>query len=117
MNTDLEINYIELPTRDIPATKTFFSAVFGWNFKDFGPDYTANSGKNIGCGFYQSSLCSTTQSGAALPVIYTVRLDDILEKVKKAGGDIVKPVFSFPGGRRFHFLEPGGNEFAVWSDK
>ncbi|GAB1255573.1 VOC family protein [Aurantivibrio plasticivorans] len=112
-----KIKYLELPARDILATKTFFSEVFGWRFEDYGPQYSAFFNAGLDGGFYQSEDSSTTANGAALIVFYSENLDATQKKIETAGGVICKPVFSFPGGRRFHFKEPSGNEFAVWSDK
>ncbi|GAB1262719.1 VOC family protein [Aurantivibrio plasticivorans] len=112
-----KINYLELPARDILATKTFFSEVFSWRFEDYGPQYSAFFDAGLDGGFYQSEDSSTTANGAALIVFYSENLDATQKKIEKAGGLICKHVFSFPGGRRFHFKEPSGNEFAVWSDK
>lgn len=111
-----KVDYLELPARDLAATKDFFEQVFGWSFQDYGPEYTAFSDEDVEGGFYQSDKASVTQEGAALIIFYSKDLEATLEKVKQAGAKIVKPTFSFPGGRRFHFLEPSGNEFAVWSD-
>lgn len=116
MNKDGAINYVELPARNIPATKEFFETVFGWTFVDYGPDYSSFKGLSLEGGFYQSILSSTTEAGGCLLVFYSSDLEAILDKVKSAGGRISKPIFSFPGGRRFHFMEPSGNEFAVWSE-
>lgn len=116
MNEHEKINYIELPAKDIPATRAFFTRVFGWEFQDYGPEYSAFSDQGIDGGFFLSEGCSRQENGAALVVFYSNDLEATLEKVTSAGGVIVKPVFSFPGGRRFHFTEPSGNEFAVWSD-
>ena len=112
-----KINYVELPANDIPATKAFFENVFSWSFVDYGPDYTAFSNEGIDGGFFKSDLCSDTTNGSALIVFYSNDLEVTLNKITDAGGTITKPIFSFPGGRRFHFTEPSGNEFAVWSDK
>ncbi len=112
-----KVNYIELPARDLPATKNFFSKVFGWSFQDYGPEYSAFSNQGIDGGFYKSELSSSTSNGAALIVFYSNNLDATQIKIEKASGNIIRPIFSFPGGRRFHFTEPSGNEFAVWSDK
>jgi len=71
----------------------------------------------LGSGFFRASLCSTPATGGALLVFYSADLEATLAKVEAAGGHVVKPVFDFPGGRRFHFTEPSGNEFAVWSDQ
>ncbi|MDH5508316.1 MAG: VOC family protein [Anaerolineae bacterium] len=116
MNLHEKINYVELPANDLAATKAFFQAVFGWSFVDYGPEYTAFADQGLDGGFYQSDLASSPQNGAALVVFYSDQLEATLAKIKKAGGVIVKPIFSFPGGRRFHFTEPSGNEFAVWSE-
>ena len=116
MNLHEKINYVELPAKDLAATKAFFQSVFGWSFVDYGPEYTAFSDQGLDGGFFKSDLASSTQNGAALIVFYSNQLEATLAKVEKAGGSIVRPIFSFPGGRRFHFTEPSGNEFAVWSE-
>lgn len=110
-----KINYVEFPTRDLQATKAFFQAAFGWSFEDYGPDYAAFSGEGLDGGFFRAEMAATTDNGSALIVFYSDRLEETLAKVTAAGGKIVKPVFSFPGGRRFHFTEPSDNEFAVWA--
>lgn len=116
MNLHEKINYVELPAKDLAATKAFFQSVFGWSFVDYGPEYTAFSDQGLDGGFFKSDLASSSEKGAALIVFYSNQLEATLAKVEKAGGSIVKPIFSFPGGRRFHFTEPSGNEFAVWSE-
>ena len=116
MNINDKINYVEFPARDIEATKTFFTTVFGWVFSDYGPDYTAFKDQGINGGFYRSDNTSSTATGGALIVLFSDTLEDAQERVERAGGSILKPIFSFPGGRRFHFAEPSGNELAVWSD-
>ena len=116
MNKHEKINYVEFPAKDIEACKSFFSSVFGWKFVDYGPEYSAFSDEGIDGGFYQSELSSSTKNGSTLVVFYSNDLDSTLLKIKDAGGEIIKPVFSFPGGKRFHFSDPSGNEFAVWSD-
>ncbi|SFN69281.1 VOC family protein [Dokdonella immobilis] len=112
-----KINYVEFPARDLDATKAFFTAAFGWSFVDYGPDYTAFSDEGIDGGFYRSDLSGTVDRGTALIVLFSEALEATLAGVEKAGGRIVKPIFAFPGGRRFHFSEPSGNELAVWSDR
>ena len=111
-----KLNYVELPARDLEATKRFFGNVFGWTFEDFGPDYCSFSDQGLDGGFYRSELYSSTLSGAALLVFFSDDLEATQIKVEQAGGRIEKPIFAFPGGRRFHFSEPSGNEFAVWAD-
>lgn len=111
-----KIDYIELPAKDLGATKAFFQTAFGWSFDDYGPDYTAFSGQGADGGFFRSDLASSTANGSALVIFYSERLEDTLAKVTAAGARIVRPVYAFPGGRRFHFTEPSGNEFAVWGE-
>ena len=117
MNTHEKINYLEFPAKDIVATKAFFTQVFGWSFVDYGPEYTSFSNEGINGGFFQSDLNCSTQDGSALTVFYSNNLEQTKTKIEQAKGTIIKPIFSFPGGRRFHFSDPSDNEFAVWSDK
>ena len=117
MHQHEKLNYVEFPARDLPGTQAFFGRAFNWTFEDLGPDYCAFSGQGLDGGFYRSELYSSTQSGGALLVFYSDDLEATLAKITEAGGRIEKPVFAFPGGRRFHFSEPSGNEFAVWSDQ
>lgn len=111
-----KINYVELPACDIEANKRFFSQVFGWSFIDYGPDYVAIHDAGLDGGFFKSELSSTTAKGGALVILYSDNLEQTLEQVGAAGGTIVQDIFSFPGGRRFHFADPSGNELAVWSE-
>ena len=117
MNEHDKINYVEFPAVKIQETKKFFGEAFGWSFEDFGPDYISFTDQGINGGFYRSELTSLTKNGAALIVLYSSDLESTQSRIEKAGGTIVKPIFTFPGGRRFHFTEPSGNELAVWSDK
>lgn len=110
-----KINYVEYPARDLDATKRFFHEAFGWTFEDYGPDYAAFADQGLDGGFFRSELAAHTSEGSALIVLYSRNLEESLAKVVAAGGEVVKPIFPFPGGRRFHFTEPSGNEFAVWS--
>src|SRR5690606_24698521 len=105
------------PAQDMAATKAFFSQVFGWEFQDYGPEYMAFSNAGLEGGFFLSDQTASTAHGSALVVFYSENLAATQEKITVAGGSVVKPVFAFPGGRRFHFADPNGNEFAVWSDK
>lgn len=115
MNEHEKLNYVEFAAADLHATKTFFEKAFGWSFVDYGPEYTAFSGQGLDGGFFKANFHSSTSNGAALLVFYSNDLEGTLSKVSLAGGKIIKPIFTFPGGRRFHFTEPSGNEFAVWS--
>lgn len=112
-----KINYVELPARDLVKTKDFFSKAFDWSFTDFGDEYTAFDNQGLDGGFFKADLNSDASKGAALIVFYSDDLNATRDKIKQAGGAIVQDIFSFPGGQRFHFTEPCGNEFAVWSDK
>ncbi len=112
-----KINYLEFPALDIQVAKAFFSAVFAWTFEDYGEEYVAFAGAGIDGGFYQSDLVASSERGGVLVVFYSAELEATQAKITTAGGSIAKAIFSFPGGRRFHFFDPNGNEFAVWSDK
>jgi len=116
MNEHEKINYVEFPAKDIEAAKVFFNSVFGWSFVDYGPEYAAFSDEGLNGGFYKSELSVSTKSGSALIVFYSKELEETQTKIENAGGTIIKPIFPFPGGRRFHFGDPNGNEYAVWSD-
>jgi predicted enzyme related to lactoylglutathione lyase len=116
VNEHEKLNYVEFSASNISGTKNFFSSAFDWTFEDFGPEYTAFSGEGLDGGFLKSEQSSSTNNGAALLIFYSNNLEATLVKVEKSGGKIIKPIFSFPGGHRFHFTEPSGNEFAVWSD-
>lgn len=116
MHKHNDINYIEFPANDLDASKAFFNTVFGWQFQDYGPDYIAFSSVGTDGGFYRSNFSGSAEAGGALVVLYSNDLEASLADVKAAGGEILKPIFSFPGGRRFHFREPSGNELAVWGE-
>jgi hypothetical protein len=114
-----QLNYVEFAAKDLMVTKAFFSAVFNWQFTDYGPDYTAFSKVHAGLdgGFYKAPLCANSANGAPLLVFYSNDITATQSKVEQHGGAIIKAIFEFPGGCRFHFAEPSGNEFAVWSEK
>lgn len=117
MNQHEKINYVEFPAKNLEKTKAFFTAVFGWTFTDYGPEYAAFS-KDTGLdgGFYTSDLNASAENGGALIVFYSANLEQSQAKIESAGGNILKPIFEFPGGRRFHFADPNDNEYAVWSE-
>lgn len=108
------INYIELPMRDIAATKAFYGAVFGWTFQDWGPNYVSFHGAGVDGGFDLDGLQPAAGKGV-LVVLYSADLDASQEAVQAAGGHICKEIFSFPGGRRFHFIDPNENELSIWT--
>ncbi len=116
MSEHEKINYIEFPAKNIETAKAFFAEVFGWSFVDYGPEYAAFADQGVDGGFFQSDLSASTENGSALVVFYSKDLEQTLAKIEAAGGSVIKPIFSFPGGRRFHFGDPNGNEYAVWSD-
>lgn len=116
MDNHDKINYIEFPARNIEATKAFFSKAFAWSFQDYGPEYTSFSNAGIAGGFFKAEVSGSAENGSALIVLYSNDLESTYSRVVDAGGNILKEIFSFPGGRRFHFTEPSGNEFAVWSE-
>ncbi len=109
-----KINYLEYPASDLNATKAFFESVFGWQFTDYGPDYSAFDNQGLEGGFYRADKTSRADQGAALTVFLSTDLAATEARIVQAGGVISTPTFEFPGGKRFHFLEPSGNEFAVW---
>lgn len=113
MRKDGKLDYIEMQAAggSLDSVKSFYSAAFGWSFTDYGPSYAAFS-EGLDGGFDTS----TSRETKPLPVLYSENLERSLEAVVEAGGHIVKPIFSFPGGRRFHFIDPAGNELAVWSE-
>lgn len=111
-----KINYIEFPSRDLAATKRFFTSAFGWSFVEYGPEYIAIEDAGLDGGFFKSDKVASTDNGSVLIVLYSSELETTAEKVKSAGGKIIQDIFSFPGGRRFHFSDPNGNEYAVWSE-
>ena len=114
-NINNSINYIELPMVENAKTKKFYHQVFEWAFTDWGPDYISFSGANIDGGFNGMGDSQISTPGILI-VLYASDLDKKLEEVIQAGGKIIKPTYEFPGGRRFHFMDPNGNELAIWSE-
>ena len=112
-NRDSKIDYIEFNATDIEAVKGFYDRVFGWKFEDYGPEYSSFSDGRIAGGFQKGEAMA---SGGTLVVIYADDLGAALQRVKDAGGKTTKEIFSFPGGSRFQFIDPSGNELAVWSE-
>jgi predicted enzyme related to lactoylglutathione lyase len=108
-----QIDYVEFPTADTARVKQFYSSVFGWKFEDYGPGYTSFHDGRLAGGF---TTDAAPPSRGLLVVIYSSDLAAIQKKIESASGTIVKEIFSFPGGRRFHFTDPDGNELAVWSE-
>ena len=105
------IDYLEFTVTDLAESKKFYGKVFGWEFNDYGPTYAGIRGDQgeVG-GFSQGQV----RPGGVLVVLYSDELENTLERVRSNGAEIVKEIFEFPGGRRFHFRDPSGNELAVW---
>ena len=116
MSRHHQIDYFELPASDLAAAKNFYNAAFGWTFTDYGATY---AGFGYPGADREAGGMTTDREHARAPlaILYSENLEASEKKVKDAGGKIVKPIFSFPGGRRFHFTDPSGNELAIWSDK
>ena len=112
----LSINYIELPALDFDAVQAFYAGAFGWVFTDYGEQYRAFNDGRLDGGFTRSDKVSSTAHGAALVILYAADLEAAREAVLAHGGVLSMDIFAFPGGRRFQFLDPHGNELAVWSD-
>lgn len=108
------IDYIEIAVTDVDAAKAFYGEAFGWSFVDYGPDYAGiqSDGREVG-GLRRDS---EVRAGGPLVILYSRDLEASAEAVAASGGTIVRPIYAFPGGRRFHFADPAGNELAVWSD-
>ncbi len=111
-----KITYIEFTTSDLEQTKKFYSAVFGWAFKDWGPDYIGFEGAGIDGGFGKGDPAKGVDRSAPLVVIYSTDLKATEAAIVAAGGSIVVHTFEFPGGRRFHFADGAGNVLGVWSE-
>ena len=106
-----QIDYVELPGGKLDETRRFYGAAFGWRFVDYGPTYVAVEGAGVDAGFQADPAEAT---GKPLVILYAEDIEAMQAEVEAAGGRIVRPIFSFPGGRRFHFVDPAGNELAVW---
>ncbi len=127
------LDYLELTVDDLAAAKAFYAAAFGWAFNEYGPGYAgirrlgasgaASDGEQGGIredatvALARKNRDAYAAAALALPILYSRTLDETVAAVKRAGGEITKPPFAFPGGRRFHFCDPSGNELAVWSEK
>jgi predicted enzyme related to lactoylglutathione lyase len=111
------IDYVEFPVptaEAFAAVKRFYKDVFGWCFQDWGDEYSDTKDSGTASGF---SAAAAHQTAAPLVVLYATDLEGARDRVIKAGGKISKDIVSFPGGRRFHYVDPAGNQLGVWSDK
>jgi len=115
MHTHHDIDYVEFTVRDLVAAKRFYTTAFGWMFTDYGPDYAGIQGDDRELGGFRRT--DELRLGGPLVILYSTDLESSVAAVRSAGGKVVKEPFSFPGGRRFHFEDPSGNELAVWSER
>ena len=115
MSEHHHINYIELPTTDMAAMKAFYTDVFGWSYKDYGPQYADIIGAGIDGGFDANAGRRAPSNQGALVIFLSEDLEASQAAIVKAGGSVTIPIFDFPGGRRFHFTDPSGNELAIWT--
>ena len=115
MRAENRIDYVEIPVTDLGKTREFFTALFGWTFQEWGDDYMSFSDGRLNGGLRRSAEPAPADS--VLIVFYSEDLERDVERVQQLGATISEDIFSFPGGRRFHFVEPAGTQFAIWSDK
>jgi predicted enzyme related to lactoylglutathione lyase len=113
MREDNKLDYLEMPAAALGPTKTFYEQAFGWRFVAYGPEYAGFENAGLDGGFYANAADAVAKP---LPILYAADLEAAQVRVEAAGGAVVRPIFSFPGGRRFHFTDPSGNELAVWSE-
>ncbi|WCO02944.1 VOC family protein [Psychroserpens ponticola] len=113
MTKNIHINYIEFKTNDLEQIKAFYTSAFNWTFTDYGPTYTSFADSGISGGFEKTDDRITN---GALIVLHYENLEEIKQKIITLGGEISVDIFSFPGGKRFQFLDPSGNELAVWCE-
>lgn len=111
------IDYVELITSDLDASKAFYGSVFGWRFVDYGPEYASFEKAGVDGGFQVVAPDDFVAGSNPLIVLYSEELEATQRSVTEAGGTVTREIFQFPGGRRFHFCDPQGNGLAVWSDR
>ena len=108
--TDPRLDFVELPCSDVATMQTFYAGAFGWSFERFGPTYACTMTGDVDLGFQADPA---ERTAAPLAVIQVPNLEATLAAVEAAGGTVTRPIFAFPGGRRFHFRDPAGNEVAA----
>lgn len=113
MRAEGRIDYIEIPVTDLAQTREFFAALFGWTFQEWGPDYFSFSDGRLDCGLRRAE--EPAPATGVLLIFYSENLERDVERVKELGATISQEIFAFPGGRRFHFVDPVGTEFAMWT--
>ena len=111
---DRRLDYVEFGAPDVAVARRFYEQAFGWRFTDYGSDYTAFEDGRLAGGLTSER---PVVRGGPLVILFAVDLADAERRVREAGGTVTAPPFDFPGGRRFHFTDPAGNELAVWSDR
>jgi len=114
MPTHHALDYVEFTVHDLAEAKRFYTAAFGWAFTDYGPSYAGIQGADREVGGLAEA--ETPRTGGPLVILYSDDLEASLRAVEAAGGTVSTPPFAFPGGRRFHFRDPSGNELAVWAE-
>jgi len=114
MSAEGRIDYIEIPVTDLDKTREFFNAFLGWSYQEWGPDYYSFSDGRLECGLRRAAV--PAPATGVLLVFYSHDLERDVERVKELGATISQDIYEFPGGRRFHFVDPAGTEFAIWSD-
>jgi predicted enzyme related to lactoylglutathione lyase len=112
-----QIDYVEIAVSDVADAKRFYGDVFGWTFKDYGADYTEFSDGRLRGGLTTVTDESSSPGVGPLVIMYTRELEQLAAKIEETGGEVTREIFSFPGGRRFHFVDPSGNLLGVWSYK
>lgn len=115
MRAQNRIDYVEIPVTDLAGARDFFGAMFGWTFKAWGDDYMSFNDGRLDGGFRRSKEPPSSES--VLLVFYSDDLERDVDRVKALGASISEDIFAFPGGRRFHFIDPTGNQYAIWSDR
>jgi len=113
VSAENRIDYVEIPVTDLKRTREFFSSLFGWSFQEWGDDYMSFNDGGLDGGFRRSTEPAPTTG--VLLVFYSENLERDVDRVKDLGATISQDIFSFPGGRRFHFVDPVGTEYAMWS--
>ncbi|MDH3304778.1 MAG: VOC family protein [Gammaproteobacteria bacterium] len=114
MRAENRIDYVEIPVTDLKKTREFFTSLFGWSFQEWGDEYMSFSDGRLDGGFRQSA--EPAPSAGVLLVFFSENLERDVQRVKDFGGTITQDIFSFPGGRRFHFVDPAGTEYAIWAE-
>lgn len=116
MSKENQIDYVEIPVTDIARARAFLEAMFGWTFREWGDDYLSFNDGRLHGGIRKSDQSAPAPGAGILLVFYSDDLERDVERVQELGASISQEIFSFPGGRRFHFVDPAGTEFAIWSE-